>query len=146
MPTHNSNAPQLPTIPEIHGRTKALPVHMPAIRPVLSPMGFHQSDEANNNLSLQYGSVHDSIHRQYTTDGRQVKSHLKALIFILTYLRFIINVPKSVTTPTQITEFLGLLVNSTLKFARRETPPYQDGGQNNSYRRHRLQHASWRRL
>ena len=43
----------------------------------------------------------------------QVESHLEALVFILTNLGFIINVPKSVTTPTQIIEFLGLLVNST---------------------------------
>ena len=43
----------------------------------------------------------------------QVESHLETLIFILTNLGFIINVPKSVTTPTQIIEFLGLLVNST---------------------------------
>ena len=42
-----------------------------------------------------------------------VESHLEALIFILTILGFIINVPKSVITPTQIFEFLGLLVNST---------------------------------
>ena len=43
----------------------------------------------------------------------QVESHLEALIFILMNLGFIINVPKSVTTPTQIIEFLGLLVSST---------------------------------
>ena len=43
----------------------------------------------------------------------QMESHLKVLIFILTNLGFIINVPKSVTTSTQIIEFLGLLVNST---------------------------------
>ena len=60
---HNLNTPQSPTIPEIHGGTKALPVHMPAIRPVLCPMGFHQGDEASSHLSSQYGSVHDSIHR-----------------------------------------------------------------------------------
>ena len=42
----------------------------------------------------------------------QVESHLEALVFILTNLGFIINVPKSVTTPTQIIEFLGLVVNS----------------------------------
>ena len=33
---HNPNTPQSPTIPEIHGGTKALPFHMLAIRPVLS--------------------------------------------------------------------------------------------------------------
>ena len=60
---HNPNTPQSPTIPEIHGETKALPVYMPAIRPVLCPMSFHQGDEASSNLPLQYGSAHDSVHR-----------------------------------------------------------------------------------
>ena len=71
---HNPNTPQSSTIPEIHGGTKALPVHMPAIRPVLCPVGFHQGDEASSHLSSQYGSAHDSIHRRYTTDGRLPKS------------------------------------------------------------------------
>ena len=39
----------------------------------------------------------------------QVKSHLEALIFLLTGLGFIINVPKSITTPTQ---HIGLKVDS----------------------------------
>ena len=42
----------------------------------------------------------------------QVESHLEALIFLLTGLGFIINVPKSTTTPTQQIEFLGLKVDS----------------------------------
>ena len=66
---HNPNTPQSPTIPEIHGGTKALPVYMLAIQPALCPMGFHQGDEASSNLPSQYGSVHDSVHTQYTTDG-----------------------------------------------------------------------------
>ena len=47
---HNPNTPQSPTIPEIHGRTKALPVYMPAIRPVLCSMGFHHGDETSSNF------------------------------------------------------------------------------------------------
>ena len=43
----------------------------------------------------------------------QVKSHLEVLMFLLTGLGFVINVPKSVTTPTQQIEFLGLKVDST---------------------------------
>jgi len=43
----------------------------------------------------------------------QVKSHLEALMLLLTGLGFIVNVAKSVTTPTQQIEFLGLRVDST---------------------------------
>ena len=42
----------------------------------------------------------------------QAVSHLEALTFLLTGLGFIINVQKSITTPTQQIEFLGLKVNS----------------------------------
>jgi len=43
----------------------------------------------------------------------QVKLHLEALLYLLTGLGFIINVPKSVTSPTQQIEFLGLQVHSS---------------------------------
>ena len=43
----------------------------------------------------------------------QVECHLETLIFLLTNLGFIINVSKSIMTPTQEIEYLGLLVNST---------------------------------
>ena len=43
----------------------------------------------------------------------QVETHLKALVFLLTNLGFIINYSKSITTPTQKIEYLGLLVDST---------------------------------
>lgn len=43
----------------------------------------------------------------------QVENHLKALIYLLTGLGFVINIPKSITTPSQQIEYLGLLVNSS---------------------------------
>ena len=43
----------------------------------------------------------------------QVKGHLEALTHLLTGLGFVINVPKSITTPAQRIEYLGLLVDST---------------------------------
>ena len=43
----------------------------------------------------------------------QVESYLEVLMFLLTGLGYIINVPKSVTTPTQQIEFLSLKVDST---------------------------------
>jgi len=42
-----------------------------------------------------------------------VESHPVALMYLLTRLGFIINVPKSITTPTQKIEFLSLQVDST---------------------------------
>ena len=42
----------------------------------------------------------------------QAVSHLEALTFLLTGLGFIINVQKSITTPSQQIEFLGLKVDS----------------------------------
>ena len=43
----------------------------------------------------------------------QVKGHLEALIYVLTGLGFVINIPKSITNPAQQIEYLGLLVDST---------------------------------
>ena len=43
----------------------------------------------------------------------EVTLHLEALLYLLTDLGFIINIPKSVTSPTQQIEFLGLQVQST---------------------------------
>ena len=45
--------------------------------------------------------------------AEQVTLHLEALPYLLTGLGFIINMPKSVTSPTQQIEFLGLQVHST---------------------------------
>ena len=43
----------------------------------------------------------------------QVESHLEALVYILTGLGFVINIPKSVMIPSQQIEYLGMLVDST---------------------------------
>ena len=59
----------------------------------------------------------------------QVKGHLEALTYLLTGLGFVINIPKSITTPAQRVEYLGLLVDSiTLHpslYTRRETSSHQ---------------------
>jgi len=44
--------------------------------------------------------------------AEQVTLHLEALLYLLTGLGFIINVPKSMKIPSQQIEFLGLLVDS----------------------------------
>jgi len=113
---HNPSTPQPPIVSEVHVGARVLSVYVPTIWPVLCSMDVHQGDEANSNLPMQYGSAHDSLHRQYTHDGEspnQAESHLQALMFLLTDLGFIINIPKSITRPTQSIEYLGLLVDST---------------------------------
>ena len=62
----------------------------------------------------------------------QVESHLEVLIFLLIGLGFIINVPKSITTPTQQIEFLSLKVNSVslhLSLPGEKLHHNKDGGQ-----------------
>jgi len=44
----------------------------------------------------------------------QLNQHVETLQFVLENLGFVLNVEKSVTTPTQKLEFLGLIVDSTI--------------------------------
>ena len=58
----------------------------------------------------------------------QVKGYLEALIYLLRGLGFVINIPKSITTPARQIEYLGMLVDFdhfTLKSTRRETSSHQ---------------------
>ena len=43
----------------------------------------------------------------------QVKGHLEVLTYLMTGLGFVISIPKSIITPAQRIEYLGLLVDST---------------------------------
>ena len=43
---------------------------------------------------------------------KQVEGHLEALIYLLTGLRFVIDLPKLITTPTQQIKYLRLLIDS----------------------------------
>ena len=68
------------------------------------------------SLPSKYGGMYDCLHRRHTSDGEspaQVKGHLEALIYLLTGLGFVINIPKLITTSAQQIEYLGLLVDST---------------------------------
>jgi len=58
----------------------------------------------------------------------QVTLYSEALLYLLTGLGFIINVPKSVTSPTQQIGFLGLF-NNTPEPYRGKAPPYKVGGE-----------------
>ena len=60
---HNPNTHRPPTLPEVHSGAGTLSVHMPPIRPVMCPMGIHQSDEACGDLLMCQGGANDSLYR-----------------------------------------------------------------------------------
>ena len=134
---HSSNTSQPSPIPEVHGGTRALSVHMPAIRPVLCPMGFHQSDEANSNFPPQHGSAHDSLYRRHTPDGGlprssgvplgnpDIPTNKSGVYYQCSQVNNDTNPGDRIPGPT------SELNNTTSKVARRETPPYQVGGKSN---------------
>ena len=116
---HHPDASHSPTLSRFMVRNStALPVYMPPIRPVLCSMGFHKSDETHIRLPSKYWGMYDCLHRRHNMlvmgeSPEQVKGHLEALTYLLTGLGFVINIPKSITTPAQQIEYLGLLVDLT---------------------------------
>ena len=110
---------------------------MPAIWPVLCPMGFHQSNETNSNFPLQHGSVHDSVYRWHTPDGRlprssgvplgnpDIPAKKSEIYHQCSQVNNDTNLGHRVPGPT------SELNNFTTKVARRETPPYQVWGKSN---------------
>ena len=85
----------------------------------MRPIGFHRSDETHINFPPEYGGTYDSMIVYIDNillmaeSPKQVEGHLEALIYLLTGLRFVINLPKLITTPTQQIKYLRLLVDST---------------------------------
>ena len=67
---HHPDASHSPTFSKVYGKSTALPVYMPPIRPVLCSMGLHKSDETHINLPLKYRGTCDCLHRRHTCDGR----------------------------------------------------------------------------
>ena len=60
---HHSDSLRSSTISEVQGEPGTLPVHLPALRPIMCPMGVHQGDEANSYLPTGHGSTYDSLYR-----------------------------------------------------------------------------------
>ena len=111
IPIHHAS-----TISAVCGKSTTLPVCMPPIRTLLCPMGIHQGDETHINFPSGMGLriiVYKDDILLMGESPEQVQGHLEALVYLLTGLGFVINIPKSVTTPTQQIEYLGLLVDST---------------------------------
>ena len=110
----HSSQSQYTQLPEVHSGAGTLSVHMPPSWPVVCPVGIHQRDEARCDLMCQKVQMIvyiDDILLMADTAAQAV-SHLEALTFLQTGLGFIINVQKSITTPTQQIEFLCLKVDS----------------------------------
>ena len=108
---HHSNACRSSTISKVQGEITTLPVHLPTIWPVVCPMGLHQGDEALSILLRSMGVrmiVYIDDMLLMAESINQVEAHLEALIYLLTGMGFVINIPKSITIPTQQIEFLGM--------------------------------------
>ena len=91
---HHPDASHSPTFSKVYGKSTALPVYMPPIRPVLCSMGLHKSDETHINLPSKYGGMYDCNILVMGESPEQVKGHLEALTYLLTGLGFVINIPK----------------------------------------------------
>ena len=101
---HHPDASHSPTFSKVYGKSTALPVYMPPIQPVLCSMGLHKSYETHINLPSKYGVRMIVYIDEILVMGEspeQVKGHLEALTYLLTGLGFVINIPKSITTPAQ---------------------------------------------
>ena len=112
---HNTNTHRPPTLPEVHGGTGTLSVHLPPIRSVVCPMGIHQSDEAHCNLPTCQRGENDRLYRRYSADGRHSgtgKESSGSVDFPADRTGVCHQCAKSITTPTQQIEFQGLKVNS----------------------------------
>ena len=72
------------------------------------------SDETSDHPPSEHGIIYIDNILLMAESAEQVTLHLEALLYLLTGLGFIINIPKSVTSPTQQIEFLGLQVHSTM--------------------------------
>jgi len=70
-------------------------------------VGLHQGNESSGDLTQVMGDQ-----GQYTGCVMLAAQHLEVLTHILQCLGFIINAEKSVISPTQELEFLGMLVNT----------------------------------
>ena len=112
---HNSHRLWPSAVPEVHAGRGELPIHMPPFWPVLCPSHIHQSAEASDDTALVMGVriivyINDMLILAETPE--QASQHLETLSWILQTLGFIVNQDKSVFTPAQQIEFLGLVVNS----------------------------------
>ena len=110
---------------------------MPTIRPVLCPMGLHQSDETNSNFPPQHGGAHDSLHRRYTPVGGLPEpsgdppTSLGVSVNKSGIYYQLFQVDNYTYPEDRVSGVTGGLNVTTLEFTRGKTPPDQDGGEPN---------------
>ena len=66
---HDTNPTARQAVPKFLLRKPKLPVHMPAIRPVLCSLGLYQDPEAGTNSAQRSGSEASGIHRRHSSPG-----------------------------------------------------------------------------
>ena len=123
----SSHTPCTPKVPTISASGENLPVHLPPVRPILSPMGVHKTLKPALAILRQRGvrliAYIDDI-LLISDSAAQALEHVQALAYLLECLGFTINTEKSMLTPTQNIEFLGAL--SKLHRHGATTPPTQN--------------------
>ena len=115
---HSTNPSGSLEVPSLRGGPGSLPIHMSTIRSILCSLGFYQSAKASRCLpKKRRGSPYRLYIAISYSDrenaGRSSESHGCLDRSILEGLGFIVNMEKSVLTPSQQIEFLGLLLNTT---------------------------------
>ena len=134
---HNSDAYESSVIPEVHAGERTLSVHLPTIRPLLCPMGIHQSDEAHSYLPSEHGSSHDCLHRRHSANGGFTRPSGESPqgLDILVDRSGVCHQYTQVnyyTIPTdRVSGAVGELIHPTVEPTRREAPQYQVGDRTN---------------
>ncbi len=79
-------------------------------------MGLHQDPQASSSYAAPDGGSSNLLHRRHTPAGGDPDSggrEVKGLQYLLECLGFIVHPDKSIMTPGQVMEFLGMTVDST---------------------------------
>ena len=115
---HDPNSPVRQTIPAFFHRKPALPVQLPAIRPVLCALGLYQDPEASANSAQRARSQACGIYRRHSSPGRDSGKSARTHGGPDIPLGYIVHPEKSVRHPTQEIEFLGMMVDSRTRELR----------------------------
>ena len=108
---HDTNPTARQAVPKFLHRKPRLPVHVPAIRPVLCSLGIYQDPEAGSNSAQRAGSEASGIHRRHSSpggdSGDDEDSHRSPNLS----LREPGIRSTSIMQPSQEIEFLGMVVD-----------------------------------
>ena len=65
----NTHSPQPQKIPQLHVPREDLPIQLPTLRPILSPMGVHKNSKTSTSNPPREGSTANSLYRRSVTFG-----------------------------------------------------------------------------